>query len=173
MALVLHVFRSGAAGCFCTAAPGGFMTSRWGWMALVVIAMTATPVYGQTSSTGVRAGVSGDPGQFFFGGHVETRPLIDKLTFRPNVEIGVGDDTTLVAGNIEFAYWMPIRNKPWSVYAGGGPALIIGDRNDDTDVGGGFNILVGLQHSRGLFTELKVGFGDSPDIKFGVGFTFR
>ena len=74
------------------------MTSRWGWMALVAIAMTATPVYGQTSSTGVRAGVSGDPGQFYFGGHVETRPLIDKLTFRPNVEIGLGDDTTLVAG---------------------------------------------------------------------------
>ena len=59
------------------------------------------------------------------------------------------------------------------MYTGGGPALIIGDRNDDTDVGGGFNILVGLQHRRGLFTEFKVGFGDSPDIKFGVGFTFK
>jgi hypothetical protein len=41
---------------------------------------------------GVRAGVSADPDQFYFGGHVETRPLIDRLSFRPNVEVGFGDD---------------------------------------------------------------------------------
>jgi hypothetical protein len=60
-----------------------------------------------------------------------------------------------------------------SVYLGGGPALVIGDHNDDTDVGGGFNILVGVQHRKGLFAELKVGFNDSPDIKFGVGYAFK
>jgi hypothetical protein len=38
---------------------------------------------------------------------------------------------------------------------------------------GGFNILLGVQHTRGLFFELKVGAGDSPDLKFGVGYTFR
>jgi hypothetical protein len=142
-------------------------------MAMAAIALVAAPAYAQSSGAGVRAGVSGDPDQFYFGGHVETKPLIDRLTFRPNLEIGLGDDTTLVAGNIEFAYWIPIRNKPFQVYLGGGPAVIIGDRNDDTDVGGGFNILVGLQHRGGLFTELKVGFADSPDIKFGVGFVFK
>jgi hypothetical protein len=142
-------------------------------MAMAAIALFAAPAYAQSSGVGVRAGVSGDPDQFYFGGHVETKPLIDRLTFRPNLEIGLGDNTTLVAGNIEFAYWIPIRNKPFQVYLGGGPAIIIGDRNDDTDVGGGFNILVGLQHRGGLFTEFKVGFADSPDIKFGVGFVFK
>jgi hypothetical protein len=148
------------------------MARRWWGMALAAMVLTAAPAYAQTSA-GIRAGVSGDPDQFYFGGHIETSPLIDRLTFRPNVEIGLGDDITLVAANIEFAYWIPIRNKPWSVYLGGGPALIIGNRNDNTDAGGGFNILVGLQHRKGLFTEFKVGFGDSPDIKFGVGYTFR
>src|SRR5512145_1712479 len=134
------------------------MIRRRVWMAMAAIALCATPAYAQTSGVGVRAGVSGDPDQFYFGGHVETKPLIDRLTFRRNLEI---------------AYWIPIRNKPFSVYLGGGPAVIIGDRNDDTDVGGGFNILVGLQHRGGLFTEFKVGFADSPDIKFGVGFVFK
>ena len=147
------------------------MTKRWWWMATIAIALAA-PAYAQ-SKAGVRAGVSGDPDQFYFGGHIETKPLIDHLTFRPNVEVGLGDDVTLVAANIEFAYWIPIRNKPWSVYLGGGPALVIADRHDDTDVGGGFNILVGVQHRKGLFTELKVGFADSPDIKFGVGYAFK
>jgi hypothetical protein len=142
-------------------------------MAIVGIAamLMASPAYAQ--SVGVRAGVSGDPDQFYFGGHVETKPLIDHLTFRPNAELGVGDDTTLFAGNIEFAYWIPIQKKPWQVYLGGGPAFIVADRHDDTNVGGGFNILVGLQHRKGLFTEFKVGFADSPDIRFAVGYVFK
>ncbi len=136
------------------------------------LALTAAPAHAQ-SNAGIRAGVSGDPDQFYFGGHIETKPLIERLTFRPNVEIGLGDDLTLVAANIEFAYWIPLKNKPWSVYIGGGPALLIGSRNDDTDVGGGFNLLIGAQHRDGLFTEFKVGFSDSPSVKFGVGYVFK
>ena len=117
---------------------------------------------------GVRVGVSGDPDQFFFGAHVETSPIIDHLTFRPNAEIGVGDDETLVAFNFEFAYWIPLKNQPWRVYLGGGPALVIrsfheGHPHDgDSDVGGGLNFLLGIQHRKGLFAELKVGAIDSP-----------
>ena len=43
---------------------------------------------------GVRAGVSVDPDQFYFGGHYETGELIDRLYLRPNLEVGVGDDVT-------------------------------------------------------------------------------
>ena len=125
------------------------------------------------SRAGVRAGVSADPDQFFFGGHVETRPLIEHLTFRPNLEVGIGDDVTLVALNVEFAYWLPMAKRAWSVYFGAGPAANIYSRDDDTDAGGGFNILVGAQHRQGLFTELKIGTMDSPDLKFTVGYTFR
>ena len=31
----------------------------------------------------------------------------------------------------------------------------------------------GLENRRGLFFEFKLGVADSPDFKFGVGFTFR
>ena len=77
---------------------------------------------------GVRAGVSVNPDQFYFGGHIETKPLVDRLRFRPN---------------------------------------------GDSDLEGGLNFLVGVQHRDGLFVEFKVGAIDSPDIKFGVGFTWR
>ncbi|HXW03845.1 MAG TPA: hypothetical protein VD833_01330 [Vicinamibacterales bacterium] len=121
---------------------------------------------------GVRAGVSVDPDQFYFGGHLETQPLVDRLRFRPNVEIGVGDDVTVVALNFEFAYFFPSRQQ-WQLYAGAGPALNIFDTDRDSDAEAGFNILVGAQHSRGLFFEFKVGTIDSPDFKFGVGYTWR
>lgn len=127
---------------------------------------------------GIRAGVSGDPDQFVFGGHLETAPLLDRLVFRPNAEIGLGSDLVLLALNLEFAYKIPLEDKPWIVYFGGGPALNILNfsddrrRGDDTEVEGGFNILVGAEHTEGLFTEFKVGFSHSPELKFLVGYSF-
>ena len=129
------------------------------------------PAAAQTSA-GIRAGLSVDPDQFYFGGHVETPPLVDQLRFKPNVEIGLGNDVTVVALNIEFAYVFPSQ-RAWNVYAGGGPALVFIDTNNDTDSGGGFNLLVGAEHQSGLFMEVKVGVVDSPDLKIGVGYSFR
>ena len=126
----------------------------------------------QAQQAGVQAGVSGDPDQFYMGVHYESSPLLDNLRFRPNVEVGFGDDRTLVALNFEFAYSIPLKNSSWNLYVGGGPALNLYNSDGDSDAEGGFNILFGLQHARGLFTELKVGAIDSPGVKFGVGYTF-
>jgi hypothetical protein len=122
---------------------------------------------------GVRAGVSGDPDQFYMGVHYETTPLLEHLRFKPNLEVGFGDDTTLIAVNFEFAYDIPLKQSPWNLYVGAGPALNLYNSNDESNAEGGFNILFGAQHSGGLFTELKVGTIDSPDVKFGVGYRFR
>ena len=130
-------------------------------------------------AVGVRAGVSGSPGQFYAGLHYESEPFVDQLRFRPNIEFGVGDNQTVVALNFEFAYYVPLeggrRRRPndWSLYIGAGPALVIDRFTNNTNTGGGFNILIGAQHRGGFFTELKVGMIDSPGVKFGVGYTFR
>ena len=44
-------------------------------------------------------GVAIDPEQFYLGAPVETPPLVDRLHVRPNIEIGLGDDTTIAAFN--------------------------------------------------------------------------
>ena len=123
---------------------------------------------------GIRGGLSVDPDQFYFGGHLETSPLVDRLHFRPNVEVGFGNDLTLIAANMEFVYKFPNR-RDWGLYAGGGPALNVYmfDGRDGSDTDAGLNLLVGVESSRGLFFEFKVGAIDSPDFKFGVGWTFR
>jgi hypothetical protein len=123
---------------------------------------------------GIRAGASGDPDQFVIGGHLETKPLIKHLTFRPNLEAGFGDNSTLVAINLEFAYRIDIDQKPWWLYIGAGPAAVFAHANEgDTDFGGGFNVLIGIQHRGGLFAEFKVGAIDSPSVKFMVGYAFK
>src|ERR1700704_794489 len=80
----------------------------------------------------VRAGASTDPDQFYAGVHVETGDLAERLRFRPNVEVGVGDNVMLVALNLEFIYRLPpaVPRLPralstWHLYVGGGPALNI------------------------------------------------
>ena len=100
------------------------------------------------------------------------------VVFRPNVEVGVGGGLGLIAFNLEFAYKLRRASSPWTPYVGAGPALNIksvsaGGGRDDTEVDGGFNVLVGLEHRGGLFTEFKVGASDSPDIKLTVGYSFR
>ena len=139
-------------------------------LALFTGILLAVPAAAQ--EVGVRAGVSVDPDQFYFGGHFETAPLFDQLHFRPNVEIGVGDNVTVVAFNIEFAYHLQ-TGRNWFAYVGAGPALNLIRFRGDTNSEGGFNLLVGVQHNSGLFAELKAGLADSPDLKVGVGYAFR
>lgn len=120
---------------------------------------------------GLRAGGSIDPEQFHFGVHAITDPLFENFTFRPNLEVGVSKFAT-VAANFEFAYAFPIENKPYSIYAGIGPSLIIVANTSDADAGGGINFLFGFEHKNGFMGEMKIGVIDSPDVKFTVGYTF-
>jgi hypothetical protein len=141
---------------------------------LLGLAMFATPAAAQNA--GIRGGLSIDPDQFYVGAHIETSPLVDRLYFRPNVEVGFGDDLTLIAANMEFVYKFTTR-RPWNLYVGGGPALNVymfdGPGDNDAESEAGFNGLVGLESSRGFFFEFKVGAIDSPEFKFGVGYTWR
>ena len=139
---------------------------------LFAMLSSATPASAQ--APGVRGGVSVDPDQFYLGGHYETGPLVDRLHFKPNIEAGFGDDLTLIAINFEFVYKFPSKG-PWNLYAGGGPAInfFSFDDVDHSESEPGFNILVGAESRRGLFFEMKIGAIDSPDLKFGVGWSFR
>jgi hypothetical protein len=125
---------------------------------------------------GIRAGVSAEPSQFYFGGHAAFGPVVDKLWFRPNLEVGVGNSVTLIALNGEFTYWVPLRKNPWNVYLGGGPAANIFSygsvTNRNSAVRPGFNFLIGIAQRKGLFSEIKISAIDSPSFKFGIGYTF-
>jgi hypothetical protein len=140
--------------------------------AVMMLSFAAPGLARAQEGPGVQIGVSTDPGQFYFGAHYLTSPIVEHIWFRPNLEVGVGHDLTLVALNFEFIDRVPLRNTVWQLYFGGGPALNIRRFDERTDSGGGVNLLVGVQHPHGLFTEIKVGLADSPSFKFGVGYTF-
>ena len=45
--------------------------------------------------------------------------------------------------------------------------------DDDTETDPGLNFMIGVEQNSGLFFEFKIGAIDSPELKFGVGWTFR
>jgi hypothetical protein len=133
------------------------------------LCLAARPAAAQTF--GVRVGASVDPDQFVIGGHFETKPLVEHISFRPNVELGLGNDVTVTCFNFELAYMS--NTKAWNFYAGGGPALVLINSDQHDHAGGGFNILLGIQSREGLFGEIKAGMLDSPDFKVMIGYVFH
>ena len=151
------------------------MTRRL-WWALILVAAIASPAYAQIGY-GVRAGVSGSPAQFVFGGHLETKELAPHLTFRPNVDVGLGNGATVVGLNFDFAYWLPTKTDPWKLYVGAGPAAVITHVSvagfGNTSTGGAFDFSFGAQNDNGLFAEIKLIAGSGPGVKFFVGYAFK
>lgn len=121
---------------------------------------------------GFQGGVTVDPEQAFVGTHYETGELFQNFRFRPGIDGSFGGDYSLATLNIEFLYHVPI-GRTWSVYQGGGPAVIFLRQNDRTSTHAGTFITFGFAHENGFFTDFRLGTGTSPTLKFGVGFTVR
>jgi hypothetical protein len=138
--------------------------------------MAATGSAFAQKGVGIRAGASGEPDQFYFGGHLDVTEVVERFWFRPNAEVGVGNGLTLFSLNGEFVYDLPIKSSQWYPYVGGGPAFLIGSFRTSggriTDTGGGFNFVGGIRQRKGLMGELKLGAFDSPEIKLGIGWTW-
>lgn len=146
---------------------------KFGRVLALTLAICAVASVASAQSFGLRAGASGSPDQFYAGVHAETSPIARRVTFRPNVEVGVGDGMTALTANFDFVYRTTLRASDWDLFVGGGPAANFyeWDRGPgrDSDFGGGINLLIGLEHDRRIFVEFKVGLIDSPHAKLGVG----
>ena len=129
---------------------------------------------------GPRVGLSLNPDQVHFGGHIDFGNFAKHIRFQPNVELGFGDDVKLFTVNAEAAYRFSSRWDVWTPYLGGGLGANIKsadngkDNNSHTDLG--VNLLGGIEKglSNGdrFFIETKVSLNDVPDAKATVGWTF-
>jgi hypothetical protein len=134
---------------------------------------SCSPPSRRTRSTGfgVRTGVSVDPDQFYFGAHADVRaareePLVpaqhrDRSRRRRDADRAECRARVLVPVEEQLA---PLRGRR--------PGLNIYDHDNGSDTQAGLNFLLGVAHRGGFFVEAKVGAFDSPNLKFGFGYTF-
>lgn len=134
------------------------------------------------SSYGPRVGVSVDPDQLVLGGQFSTGEIAPSVSFDPNAELGIGDDQTVIAINLDGHYHFALRGSSWSPYLGFGVGVnfFSFDRpapfqdESETDVGGNFILGAAVPTNAGsqFFTEMKLGLGDIPSLKIMAGWNF-
>jgi hypothetical protein len=130
---------------------------------------------------GPRLGFSSGPDQFVVGAQLDFGEVAPDLTITPNVELGVGDNTTTFAMNGDLHFHFRVNNSLWRPYVGGGLGIThfsvdtpVGDFSD-TDVGAAAIVgaIVPTQSGSRFFLEGKIGLGDIADFKALVGWNFR
>ena len=149
-------------------------------LVILVIAAGAGRSGAVTPPLGIRGGYTSweSVNQFHFGGHVKLGDLFPNVALTPNLELGFGDNTTVVAVNGDLVYrFTELANAPWGPYAGGCLSFIFVDvsgAGSDTDLGlsGVLGTTYALSGGNEVFAEVRLGIMDSPGFKFTVGYTF-
>lgn len=151
---------------------------------------------------GLQGGVGLDPEILDVGVHAAFGPIFSpNVEFRPGVEIGAGEVTTLVGINLDVLYTFPGYNRDtrWIPYLGAGPGFGLSHRGfetddadnvdvegpgvvneddrsrfdfSDTDFNGGMNFIVGMRQQNGVFFEMKATAWGVSNIRLLAGFNF-
>ncbi len=146
-------------------------------LALPAVAAAELGFYGW----GFRVGLGDDPDQFIFGIHQDLGELAPRVGFQPSLELGLGDDHTIVGVTLPIHYRFEVASgaKP---YVGGGVQVAwierdLPRRRSDSEIeiapvlSGG----IGWRAFRSseLFLELALGGGDAHSAKLFFGWMFR
>lgn len=139
---------------------------------------------------GIQGGVGVDPELIMFGVHGTFGPIFTRgLQFRPGVELGAGELTTMLGINLDVLYRLPgtAGGRGWTPYIGAGPNFALsrrsfeteaggGDGNrfdfSDTDFVGGMNFIAGARHRNGMFLELKATAYGVSNVRLLAGYNF-
>ena len=144
---------------------------------------------------GVEGGVGLDPELIMFGAHAAFGPYFNRdFVFRPGVEFGIGEVTTLFGVNIDaiFSFSRDTSSK-WVPYIGGGPNFALSHQSfeapppeeveetpedasrfdfSDTEFKAGVNFIAGARNQSGMFIEMKATAWGVSNIRILVGFNF-
>jgi hypothetical protein len=115
--------------------------------------------------------------QVHFGGQADLGEFIENLSFVPSVELGLGDNLTVVAinGDVRWAFTEMVGD-PWGLYGGGSLGLIWTDWPDaDANTDLGLSVLGGLTrrfaNGHDGLLEVRLGLLDSPGCKVTFGYS--
>jgi hypothetical protein len=120
----------------------GLRRGSHGSLAIAVALVFCSSAFAATTF-GVRTGVYTDQTAGFVGGEVLT-PIAQNWSFNPNLEVAMADSRDVVAVSGDFHYDF-FQDRPYWVWAGGGPAVIHREFDDDSDdTALGVNVLGGI-----------------------------
>jgi hypothetical protein len=139
-------------------------------------------------NAGLVGGVSVQPELIIVGAHATFERVFRRsISFRPGLQLGFGELTTLLSIDGDVLYTIPgaTRRTRWAPYVGAGPTVAFvhrsfegedddGNRFDfgDFDAEHGFNFIVGMRNRAGAFVEMKATASGVSDVRLLAGVTF-
>jgi hypothetical protein len=151
--------------------------------AIALVAGLVPAAAHSATSYGPRFGVSLDPDQLVFGGQLVVAEVAPNLAFVPNLELGFGDDVTVISLNGDMLYHFALQGTDWTPYAGLGVGVnwisvdLPAPAGDNSDTEVGLNVVLGTEvptkRGNAFFAELRFGVGDIPEIKIIAGWNFK
>lgn len=150
----------------------------WILLTVAVLAVAATPAARADVDIDLRAGIYTDGSDGFLGGGV----LWDMgqrghWMANPNLEYVFVDNGDLITLNGDVHYDLKV-DAPFAIWAGGGPALLFADPDDedaDSETDVGLNLLAGIGAKEGgirPFAQVKLIISDESQLVFGFGLRF-
>jgi hypothetical protein len=139
-------------------------------------AAAATERTARRFGVGVEGGIALDPELIEFGGHATFGPVFrSSVTFRPGIEFGLGEVTTLFGVNLDVLYELPGSDggTRWSPYVGAGPNFTLSHRGFGTDEVDKVNTgTTTTTTTTTAATGTDTGRFDFSDTDFSGGFNF-
>jgi hypothetical protein len=156
----------------------GRLLLRTAVFAALLTATLASSEARAQSAIGFTGGASIDPEQAYVGVFYQTPDIGGRFRLRGGLDGGFGQDIRLGTVNIDFVYLLPLGPGPWKFLTGGGPTIVLLHSADDThDTGteltAGGSWLLGFAHDSGFFAEFRIGGGNVPSLKMGVGWALK
>lgn len=136
-----------------------------------------------TKGWGPRVGLGSDPDQLILGVHWDVGLLTPHLRLVPNLELGLGDDHTILSTTVPLHYVFREVDASFFPYVGGGLTLGFvnhdppGGGDDEDDLEAALRAIGGMEWrlsgQTNFFTEANLEFGDIHDLQLLAGWTFR
>lgn len=156
---------------------------RLGLMISASLALIGVPTASSAGSSssgksvGARAGFGINPDQFVIGVQAVLGRTMKIARIAPSVDIGLGDDVTVLAFNLDARLFLTPPGTATAFYCGIGPTIAVFDPKEgvgDTEIGlsvaPGLRFPLGSKHAYNA--EVRFGIGDVPDLKIMVGVLF-
>jgi hypothetical protein len=147
----------------------------------VLVLLPAAASAGPFTYYGPHIGFGNGPDQTVIGGQLQMNGVAPRLAFVPGLDYGFNDVSSVLTLNGDFHYQLS-NETAWQPYAGLGAEVNFWQETDrrgrdesSTSTGGHLILGAATRNRTGgrFFTELKLGLGDSPDMKLLLGWNLR
>ena len=146
----------------------------------ILVLLPAAASAGPFTYYGPHLGLGQGPDQTLIGGQLQWNGVAPRMAFVPGIDYGFNDLSSVVTLNGDFHYQLSYETA-WQPYVGVGAEVNVWQENQGRSTNGvtetGGHLIVGAatrNRSGGrFFTELKLGMGNAPDMKFLLGWNMR